>query len=123
MSLLPADTYLTFLRGMDLPTLSGILTEVDRPPLTSGVSDGWVWVTHAAHGTGWKLARDLTGYRYKDRVADPESVESVFLASTPPCTCPHGQNYAVAHCAEHPFQFAHSRGGFEQTYFNVGGRR
>ncbi|MET7366402.1 hypothetical protein ABZS61_11320 [Streptomyces sp. NPDC005566] len=50
-------------------------------------------------------------------------MDSVFLASTAPCMCPHGQNYMVLHCPEHPLQFVHSRGGSEQTNFNLGGRR
>ncbi|WP_344494206.1 hypothetical protein [Streptomyces enissocaesilis] len=50
-------------------------------------------------------------------------METVFLASTPACTCPHGQNRMVSHCDERPLQFVHSRGGYEQTYFGFGRRR
>ncbi|MYS90148.1 hypothetical protein GTY47_10955 [Streptomyces sp. SID5464] len=45
----------------------------------------------------------------------------VFLASTPACSC--GDRYAVPHCADHPYQFAYSRGGFAVSLFNVGARR
>lgn len=29
----------------------------------------------------------------------------------------------MPHCPDHPFQFAYCRGGFEQLYLNLGGRR
>ncbi|MFE7239685.1 hypothetical protein [Streptomyces sp. NPDC057580] len=84
-------------------------------------------MTHDAtvrHGQAvWEVAGHITGYRYAGRVGEPDRVETVFLASTSPCECPHGQNYMVPHCTEHPFQFIHSRGGFAQTYFNFGARR
>jgi len=126
---LAPNTFVTFCKGMPLPTFSGIFREVGRPARTAGEADGWAWVMHDAYTaprgeTAWELARNITGCRYyADRASDPDRVETVFLASTPACTCPHGQNYMVPHCAEHPFQFAYSRGGFEQTYFNFGGRR
>ncbi|WP_406515383.1 hypothetical protein OH809_19105 [Streptomyces sp. NBC_00873] len=127
MSRLAPNTFVTFCKGMDLSTLSGIFAEAGCPALTSGESSGWVWVTHdatARHGQAvWELARNITGYRYAERVGEPDHVETVFLASTSACDCPHGQNYMVPHCTEHPFQFTHSRGGFEQTYFNFGARR
>ncbi|MEU9283321.1 hypothetical protein AB0D57_00995 [Streptomyces sp. NPDC048275] len=114
---------------MTLPTLSGIYAEAGCPARTVGESSGWSWVTHDAYTaptgeTAWELARNITGRRYyANRASDPDRVETVLLASTPACPCPHGQNYMVPHCAEHPFQFAYSRGGFEQTYFNFGRRR
>ncbi|MFC9626254.1 hypothetical protein ACFTXM_41985 [Streptomyces sp. NPDC056930] len=125
---LAPNTFVTFCKGMTLPTLSGIFAEAERPAVSTGESSGWAWVTHDActahHGqTVWELARYITGYRYADRASDPSRVETVFLASTPACACPHGQNYMVPHCAEHPFQFTYNRGGFEQTYFNLGRRR
>ncbi|MFE2037452.1 hypothetical protein ACFXBB_30205 [Streptomyces scopuliridis] len=125
---LAPNTFVTFCKGMTVPTLSGIFAEAERPAVSTGESSGWAWVTHdayaAQHGqTAWELARDISGYRYADRASDPDRVETVFLASTPACACPHGQNYMVPHCAEHPFQFTYSRGGFEQTYFNLGRRR
>lgn len=128
MSWLAPNTFVTFCKGMTSPAVSGIFTEAGRPARATGESSGWAWVTHdaytAPHGeSAWELARNITGYRYADRVDVPDRVETVFLASTPACGCPHGQNYMVPHCAEHPFQFAYSRGGFEQTYFNVGRRR
>ncbi len=122
------NTFLTFCKGMALPTVSGIFTGAGRPALATGESSGWAWVTHDARTTpygesAWEPARNITGYRCADRTSDPDRVETVFLASTPACTCPHGQNYLVPHCAEHPFQFVYSRGGFEQTYFDFGRRR
>jgi hypothetical protein len=127
---LAPNTFVTFCKGMTLSTVAAIHAEAGHPALTSGESSGWAWLTHDAYGapglrTAWELARDLTGHRYADRAGDPGggAVETVFLASTPACPCPRGQNYMVPHCAEHPFQFAYSRGGFEQTYFNLGLRR
>ncbi|MFE4452855.1 hypothetical protein [Streptomyces sp. NPDC056796] len=128
MTRLAPHTYATFLRGMSLPTLYAAFEEAGRPARAGGHSSGWAWVTHDAYPasdglSAWQLACDLTGFRYADRVEGPGPAESVFLASTPACTCAHGQNYMIPHCDEHPFQFAHSRGGFERTVFNVGGRR
>ncbi|MFF2327681.1 MULTISPECIES: hypothetical protein [unclassified Streptomyces] len=128
MSWAAPNTFVTFCKGLTLPTLSARFAEAGRPALTTGESSGWIWATHAAHGTAdgesaWRLARDLTGCSRADRAVAPDRVESVFLASTPACACPHGQNYMVPHCAEHPFQFTYSRGGFEMTYFNLGRRR
>ncbi|WP_432136498.1 MULTISPECIES: hypothetical protein [unclassified Streptomyces] len=125
---LPADVHATFVRGMDLPTLSAVLGEVGLTPLDSGVSEDWAWVTHSAESaperpSPWELAGHLTGFRYQDRVPDPEAVESVFLAGTPACACPHGQHYLVPHCPDHPFQFTYSQGGFQECYFNVGAGR
>ncbi|WNI23280.1 hypothetical protein [Streptomyces sp. ITFR-16] len=121
------DTFVTYARGLDLPALSGIYADAGHPARTEGASDGWVWVTHdAAGGRGGEvadLAGHLTGFRYEERFGRPNPVETVFLASTPACACPHGQNYAVPHCELHPFHFIHSRRGFAQTYFNVGRRR
>ncbi|KOV69494.1 hypothetical protein ADL00_10970 [Streptomyces sp. AS58] len=128
MSWLAPDTFLTFCRGMDLSTLTGILSEVQRPARSSGSSAGWSWVTHDAYaaprGQGARdLARDITGHRYAGRAAQPDRVETVFLASTPACACPYGRDHQVPHCDEHPFQFAYHRGGLEQTFFNFGRRR
>ncbi|WP_329124809.1 hypothetical protein [Streptomyces sp. NBC_01353] len=113
---------------MTLQTLSDIFGEVERPAASTGESSGWAWATHDAYTTeegeaAWALACSITGHRYTDRASGPDRVETVFLASTPACACPHGQNYMVPHCDEHPFQFAYSRGGFEQTYFNLGRHR
>ncbi|WP_406453166.1 hypothetical protein OG782_20965 [Streptomyces sp. NBC_00876] len=126
-AIIPPHTYLTYARGLDLPTLGAVYDEASYPALTQGESDGWAWVTHDATGVSGRgvmdLARDITGFRYDERFGGPGRVETVFLASTPACECPHGQNYMIAHCDDHPFQFLHSRGGFERTYFNVGRRR
>ena len=151
MDRLTPNTFVTFCRGMALPTLAHAFAEAGHPARASGESSGWAWVTHdadearasgqsygwdllthdaseaeaayAADRSLWDLARDITGFRYADRVPQGQVVETVFLASTPPCACPHGQNFMVPHCDRHPFQFAYYRGGFEQTYFNVGERR
>ncbi|MER5629850.1 hypothetical protein [Streptomyces nitrosporeus] len=129
---LPPSTYATFCKGMSLPTLSAVFAEAGHPVSAGGRSSGWTWVTHdAGPGPGSDpdgfsvvaLATYVTGFRYADRADLSEQVETVFLASTPACACAHGQNYMVPHCDAHPFQFVHSRGGFEQTYFNMGGRR
>lgn len=125
--LIAPGTFVTYARGLDLPALSGIYADAGLPARTKGASDGWVWVTHdAADVSGGEVAKQagyVTGYRYEDRFGRPNPVETVFLASTPACECPHGQNYGVPHCDAHPFQFLHSRRGFATTYFNVGRRR
>ncbi|TDC74018.1 hypothetical protein [Streptomyces hainanensis] len=128
MSWLAPNTFVTFYRGIPLPVLSGLFAETGRPAVTAGESSGWAWVTHDAYParTGLRagdFSRDITGYRYAHLAARPAALETVFLASTPACECPRGHGYLVPHCAEHPFQFAYSRGGFEQTYFNLGRRR
>ncbi|MFC9909334.1 hypothetical protein [Streptomyces sp. NPDC127197] len=122
MTWLAPNTFVTFCKGMDLPTLTGVFTQAGLPASAAGESSGWAWVSHdtlaVPHGGSvWKLARDITGFRYEG------NAETVFLASTPACACPHGQSYLVPHCPEHPFQFTYNRGGFEQLYLNVGGRR
>lgn len=126
MTAIPPDTFVTYARGLDLPALTAVFTEAMCPVRTSGASDGWAWVTHDATALSGQavvdLARDITGFRYEERFGGPGRVETVFLASTPACTCPHGRNYMVPHCPEHPFNFVHSRGGFEEGYFNVGRR-
>ncbi|MFG2306364.1 hypothetical protein [Actinacidiphila glaucinigra] len=130
MAWLTPNTFVTFVRGMTLPTVAAVYAEAGRPALASGSGAGWVWLTHDAYSAprrsqAGELARDLTGFRHAHRASDPGGapVESVFLASTPPCPCPHGQNYVVPHCDEHPIQFTHASGGFEGTYFNFGMRR
>ncbi|MFG2407449.1 hypothetical protein ACGFR8_24545 [Streptomyces brevispora] len=127
MNALAPNTFVTYARGLDLPTLTDVFTEARCPVRTAGESNGWSWVTHDATALSGRavrdLARNITGYRYEERFGGPDRVETVFLASTPACECPHGQNYAIPHCDEHPFNFSHSRGGFERTYFNVGRRR
>ncbi|WAZ20533.1 hypothetical protein STRCI_001656 [Streptomyces cinnabarinus] len=119
MTWLPADSFVTFCKGLDVTAVAGYFTGAGRPPAATGESSGWVWAAHDAYATpaehgAWERARDLTR---------ADGAESVFLASTPACACPHGQNYMVPHCPEHPFQFVHSRGGFEGTLFNLGRRR
>ncbi|MFD8828600.1 hypothetical protein ACFV1C_40500 [Streptomyces sp. NPDC059605] len=122
-------TFVTYAKGLDLPTLTAVLAEAGYPARTRGESAGWSWATHDAadlpgRGTAVAdLARDITGFRYEERFGGPGRVETVFLATTPACECPHGQNYMIPHCPDHPFQFQHCRGGFEQSYFNVGRRR
>ncbi|MFF3334041.1 hypothetical protein ACFYWX_31570 [Streptomyces sp. NPDC002888] len=128
MSWLAPNTFVTFCQGMELSTLTAVYADAGHPARATGESSGWTWLTHDAYTaprgeSAWELARNLTGFRFTDRVSDPNGARTVFLASTPACTCPHGQNYMVPHCAEHPFQFAHSAGGFEKTYFNLGERR
>lgn len=130
MAWLTPNTFVTFVRGMTLSTVAAVYAEAGRPALASGSGAGWVWLTHDAYSAprrsqAWELARDLTGFRHAHRAGDPGGapVESVFLASTPPCPCPHGQDYVVPHCDEHPIQFTHASGGFEGTYFNFGMRR
>ncbi|MGQ4491089.1 hypothetical protein LRE75_20940 [Streptomyces sp. 372A] len=125
--LIAPDTFVTYARGLDLPTLSGIYTDLGLPSRTQGASDGWAWLTHdAATAKGGDLATRagyLTGFRYEERFGSPNPLETVFLASTPACECPHGQNFMVPHCETHPFHFIHSRRGFSTTYFNMGARR
>nr|WP_228867419.1 hypothetical protein [Streptomyces halstedii] len=128
MTRLAPDTYVTFCKGMSLPTLSAVYAEAGLPPTSGGQSSGWTWVTHDAHPASdgisvCELAGRVTGFRYTDRVEGPEPAETVFLASTPDCACEHGQHYSVPHCEAHPSQFVHSRGGFALNYFNMGGRR
>ncbi|MGW0562719.1 hypothetical protein ACWDZ4_19375 [Streptomyces sp. NPDC003016] len=122
------NTFITFCKGMPLTTVSGGFADAGRPAPATGESSGWAWVTYdartAPHGEpAWESPRNITGYRRADRTSDPAGVETVFLASTPACTCPHGQNCMVPHCAEHPSQFVYSRGGYGQTYFHFGRRR
>jgi hypothetical protein len=129
---LAPHTYATFCKGMSLPTLSTVFAEAGHPVTDGGRSAGWTWVTHDARSEppsesdGFSvsdLASYVTGFRYEDRADLAEPLETVFLASTPACACEHGQNYMVPHCEAHPFQFVHSRGGFQETYFNLGDRR
>lgn len=70
-----------------------------------------------------RLARDITGFRYDERFGGPDRVVTVFLASTPACECPHGQNYSIPHCDDRPFNYSYSRGGFERDYCSIGMRR
>jgi hypothetical protein len=126
MNWLPPDTFATFCRGMDTGLLRQILRGSGRPARAVGEDGGWGWVLQDAYeapdGQGAEeLARDVTGYRFVELVG--EKAETVFLASTPACECPHGQHYGVPHCSRHPFQFAYHRGGFEQLYLNLGARR
>lgn len=124
---IPPDTFVTYARGLDLPTLSGIYADLGLPARSAGASDGWAWLTHdAATAKGGDVATQagyLTGFRYEERFGRPNPLETVFLASTPACECTHGQHYAVPHCDAHPFHFIHSRRGFSTTYFNMGARR
>ncbi|MFH9731337.1 hypothetical protein [Streptomyces sp. NPDC017260] len=126
MNRLPPHTFATFCRGMDTGLLQRILADSGRPARAVGDGGGWGWVLQdavaAPNGQGpEELARDITGYRFVELVG--RGAETVFLASTPACECPHGQDYLVPHCPRHPFQFAYHRGGFEQSYFNLGARR
>ncbi|MFF2011830.1 hypothetical protein ACFVWY_22495 [Streptomyces sp. NPDC058195] len=122
-----SGTFVTYAQGLDLPTLTEIFAAAGYPARTRGASDGWSWLTHdAATVPGDEVAdlsRDITGFRYEERFGGPDRVRTVFLATTPACPCPHGQNYMVPHCPDHPFQFQYCRGGFERSYFNVGQRR
>ncbi|MGW0117197.1 hypothetical protein [Streptomyces sp. NPDC003327] len=126
MSLLAPDTFVTFSRGMDARLLHRLVAEAGRPVRAVGEDGGWAWVEQDAYvgpeeqGAA-ELARDLTGYRFRELVGG--RAETVFLASTPACACPEGRYYAIPHCARHPFQFSHHRGGFEQLYLNLGGGR
>ncbi|MGW6978288.1 hypothetical protein ACWGE1_02375 [Streptomyces sp. NPDC054932] len=120
MTRLAPNTYLTFGRGVPLAALVGFLAGTGHPVLASGEEAGWAWVKQDAYSApqdsgAWEVARSATHLA--------AGVETVFVASTPPCACPHGQNYMVPHCPDHPFQFAYCRGGFEQLYLNLGGRR
>ncbi|WP_330240010.1 hypothetical protein [Streptomyces sp. NBC_00525] len=125
--LVPPNTYVTYAKGVDLPTLTAIYADAGLPARTSGEADGWAWVTHDPArdngGDARQQAGFVTGFRYEDRFGKPNPVETVFLSSAPACECPDGQHYGVPHCAAHPFHFQHSRRGFETTYFNVGCRR
>ncbi|MFC9602420.1 hypothetical protein ACFTTN_03010 [Streptomyces niveus] len=126
MSWLPPDTFATFCRGMDAGLLQRILTDSGRPARAVGEDGGWGWVLQDAYAAPYgqgaeELARDITGYRFVELVGD--KAETVFLASTSACECPHGQSYLIPHCPRHPFQFAYHRGGFEQLYLNLGARR
>lgn len=126
MSLLPPGTYATFCRGMEAGLLHRILADAGQRIRAVGEDGGWGWVLQEAGAApcgqdAMDLARDITGYRFVELVGD--GAETVFLASTPACECPHGQNYSIPHCPEHPFQFSYHRGGFEQLYLNVGARR
>ncbi|MDX3458281.1 hypothetical protein PV396_41185 [Streptomyces sp. ME02-8801-2C] len=135
---LAPNTFVTFCKGMAMDVVVNIFEEAGRPLRAVGEDGGWVWVVQDAYigpgpgvresgQTGWDLARSITAvmgrHHHAQRAGDPERVETVFLASTPACACPHGQNYMIPHCAEHPFQFVYSRGGFERTLFNLGARR
>lgn len=136
MTWLASDTYITFCKGMPLPALQAACAEQGgRPPQDAGGQDGgWSWITHAAYtasgsggGDPWWLARALSGYQRVDtdenENGDAEPVETLYLASTPACTCPRGQNVFIPHCPEHPFSFAYFKNGWEQLYFNFGARR
>ncbi|MER6120227.1 hypothetical protein [Streptomyces sp. NPDC001743] len=120
-------TYAVHARGIDVTELAAVCAEAGYPARTQGESGGWAWVTWDAAavrgGEVSQLAGFLTGFRYDERFGGPDRVETVFLAGTPACSCPNGRNYSVQHCEDHPFQFVNSRGGFERTYFNVGGGR
>lgn len=114
------NTFLTFARGLPLPALLAFVAAAERPARASGEEAGWAWVMQDAYSAGqdssaWEVARAAT------RISP--GVETAFLASTPACACPHGQNYMVPHCPDHPFQFAYCQGGFEQLYLNLGARR
>ncbi|HEY9328946.1 MAG TPA: hypothetical protein VIS09_12035 [Streptomyces sp.] len=117
-------TYAVHARGIDVTELAAVCAEAGYPARTQGESGGWAWVTWDAAAVRGEevsqLAGFLTGFRYDERFGGPDRVETVFLAGTPACACPHGQNYSVQHCEDHPFQFLNSRGGFGRTYFNVG---
>ncbi|MFC9681053.1 hypothetical protein [Streptomyces sp. NPDC056948] len=126
MTWLAPAAFLTFCRGIPLADLDGFFTEACLPATASGTSDGWAWLAHRADttpdgGAVQQLGQYITGFRYTDRVTDQQNVDMVFLASTPACPC--GHRYAVPHCAEHPCQFAYSRGGFAVSLFNLGRRR
>ncbi|MFI6856006.1 hypothetical protein [Streptomyces sp. NPDC050416] len=126
MTWLAPAAFLTFCRGIPLADLTGFFSEAGLPPTASGSADGWAWLTHRPDttpdgGAVQQLGQYITGFRYQDRVRDQSHVDMVFLASTPACSC--GDRYAVPHCAEHPYQFAYSRGGFAMSIFNVGARR
>ncbi|MFJ1900895.1 hypothetical protein [Streptomyces sp. NPDC088115] len=127
MNPIPPNTYATYAKGLDLPTLTAVSTEASLPVRTAGESDGWAWVTYDATAVSGPevsdLARDLTGFRYDERFGGPDRVVTVFLASTPACECPHGRNYSIPHCDDHPVHYSYSRGGFELDYFNIGMRR
>nr|WSW67679.1 hypothetical protein OG461_16485 [Streptomyces sp. NBC_00995] len=120
-------TYTVHARGIDVTALAAACADAGYPAGRQGESGGWAWVTWDAAavpgGEVAQLAGFLTGFRYDERFGGPDRVETVFLAGTPACECPHGQNYGIPHCDEHPFHFINSRGGFERTCFNVGRRR
>ena len=133
---LAPNTFVTFCKGMAMSTVVDIFGEAGRPARAVGETDGWVWVVQDAYTapgmnesgqSAWDLARSITAvmgrHHHAQLASDPERVETVFLASTPACACPHGQNYMVPHCDEHPFQFSYSRGGFQKALFNLGARR
>ncbi|MFI6861986.1 hypothetical protein ACIBKZ_19160 [Streptomyces sp. NPDC050421] len=117
-------TYAVHARGIDVTELAAACADAGYPARTQGESGGWAWVTwDAAAVRGAEVSQlggFLTGFRYDERFGGPDRVETVFLAGTSACACPHGQNYSVQHCEDHPFQFLNSRGGFGRTYFNVG---
>ncbi|WP_326737823.1 hypothetical protein [Streptomyces sp. NBC_01022] len=117
-------TYAVHARGVDVAELAAACADAGYPARTQGESGSWAWVTWDAAavrgGEVSQLAGFLTGFRYDERFGGPDRVETVFLAGTPACACANGQNYGIQHCEDHPFQFLNSRGGFGQTYFNVG---
>ncbi|MCX5199206.1 hypothetical protein OOK31_35900 [Streptomyces sp. NBC_00249] len=117
---LAPNTFLTFGRGLPRATLADSLSATGHPVLDSGTEGDWAWVRQEAYSAGqgsggWAVAASLTRRAV--------GVETAFVATTPPCACPHGQNYMVPHCPDHPFQFAYCRDGFEELYLNLGGRR
>ncbi|MGW2654810.1 hypothetical protein ACWC1D_14325 [Streptomyces sp. NPDC001478] len=120
-------TYALYVRGIDEAELTAVCAEAGYPARTRGEAGGWAWVTWdaaAVPGDGVSdLAGFLTGFRYDERFGGPGRVETVFLSGVPACDCPNGRNRSIQHCADHPFHFVNSRGGFGRTYFNVGGGR
>ncbi|WP_039932891.1 hypothetical protein [Streptomyces viridochromogenes] len=126
MTWLAPAGFRTFCRGIPLADLNGFFTEAGLPAASGASEDGWAWLAHHAEtnpdgGAIQQLGQYITGFRYADRVSDQHNVHMVFLASTPACAC--GHSYAVPHCAQHPCQFAYSRGGFAVSLFNLGERR
>lgn len=128
MSALPPNRLALFCKGFDLPGLTGALAGAGLPEAdASGRGLGWDWFTYDAGrcdpGGLCELAQQLTGWRHPELASGRAERETVFLASTPACSCPSGANYRVPHCPDHPFQFVHTTDGFPRLLLNLGERR
>lgn len=128
MSTLPPNRLALFCKGFDPPGLTGVLAAAGVPEAAgTGHGQGWDWFTYdAARCDPDKLcglAQQLPGRRHAELASGPAERETVFLASTPACACPHSQNLLVPHCRDHPFHFVHTTGNFAQLFLNLGERR
>ncbi|MFE7672677.1 hypothetical protein ACFU5N_10710 [Streptomyces albidoflavus] len=125
---LPPNRLALFCKGFELPGLTGALAGAGLPEAAgTGHGQGWDWFTYEADRCEpdqlCGLAQQLPGWRHSELASGPAERETVFLASTPACACPHRQNLLVPHCPDHPFHFVHTTGGFADLFLNIGERR